>query len=442
MNCMSSRVPPGMGTTKHRMAAAAFARRAGPAVALTLGIAFAPWQPAEAAKPHFAFAVVADTMRTAADEAVTQRLLQAIAREPLPFVVYDGNLKGANERCTDQLYADRQAALASSALPLVFILGSHDWAGCGSTRGGGYDVTERLDFLRRSIFAEQASLGLAPLPLKRESDVARFHQYRENVRWEFDGTMFVGLNVVGGNNHYLSAGGRNGEYDDRAIATAFWLQHAAELARRRQALALVVFVEADPEFDRYERAERFSWLGLGKSRPRDGYLEFKRALVKAAKTFHGPVVVIHQATDKSARGFSIDQPLFDDKGERLTNVTRIAIGPAEPTTQWVRIEVNYARQVPFLVTTRRIPANVSTPESNALHQPSGVAPKPSPNASGVVAPPTQMQMPPPTVIPPQAPSASAPAVPPLLPQWAGPSSSTQQPQLAPQPPASSVEGGS
>jgi hypothetical protein len=394
---------------------------------VTLLVALPHPDEAEAAKPRFAFGVIAGTMRSNAHEAATQRLLAAIALEPkVSFVVYDGNLKSAAEHCDDTLYEQRQNVLEASRAPLVLVPGQHDWADCDSTPAGGYNVTERLDFLRQTLFADNTSLGQSTLTLARESEVARFHAYRENVRWQVDDTVFVGLNVVSGNNHYLTGGGRNGEYDDRAIATAFWLEHAAEYASRRRAHALVVFVEADPDFERYERAEPFSWLKFGRNRPRDGYLEFKRSLVKAAKTFRGPVIVIHGTTGPLTRGFSIDQPLFDDKGDRLPNLTRIAVGPRDPTTQWIRIEVNFAAAPPFLLSVRQIPK--TPPELPAVPQAPAQAsfPGQAPSTTGV--------MPAPPPVAPGAPTSE----PPLLPD-ASPAP-VQMPESAPG--TGSMQGGS
>ncbi len=365
---------------------------------------------AAAVKPHFAFGVVAGTVRTTADEAATQRLLKAIGLDQqIAFVAYDGNLKSPTERCDDTVYAQRQQVLESSRAPLVFIPGQHDWADCGGTQAGGYDVLERLDFLRQTFFANNTSLGQSTLPLIRESEVARFHAYRENVLWQVDDTVFVGLNVVGGNNHYLNAGGRNGEYDDRAIATSFWLEHAAEYARRRSAHALVVFEQADPDFERYEHTEQFSWLRFGHRLPRDGYLEYKRSLVKAAQTFHGPVIVIHETTDQLPHGFSIDQPLFNDKGDRLANLTRIAIGPRERSLQWIRIDVNFAKVPPLLVSVRQIPKGLSQLPAALSAPAEEAAAGLAPSASGV------MPAPPPVVSTiPAIPTAPA-SEPPLLP---------------------------
>jgi hypothetical protein len=384
-----------------------------------------PWaRDAQAAKPHFAFAVISGTIQSANDEAASQRLLEALGIDRhIAFIAYDGNFKGPAERCSDALFARRQQLLETSQAPLVFIPGEQDWADCGTPEAGSYDVDERLDLLRQTVFADNKTMGQNTLPLLRESDVARFHRYPENVRWQIDDTVFVGLNVVSGNNHYLDGGGRNGEFDDRAIASAFWLEHAAEYAKRRGAHALVVFIEADPDFRRYEHRDRFAWLQF--NRPPDGYLEFKRSLVKAAQMFRGPIIVIHNEARPLAGGFFIDQPLFNNKGERVNNLTRIGIAPHERSKQWVQVDVDFERQPPFRVSIRAVPKNLPTP--SALPPQAPVAPT-TPSASGLTMP-----------VP--AEPVRPPAEPPLLPE---PHESTppasSMPVPAPTTPASGAPG--
>jgi hypothetical protein len=368
--------------------------------ALACALPFA--REAQAAKSHYAFAVIAGTIQSADDEPASQRLFKAVGLDRrISFVVYDGNFKSPAEPCSDALFARRQQLLESSRAPLVFIPGQHDWADCATAEGGGYDVAERLDFLRQTVFADNTTMGPSPIALTRESDVARFHSYRENVRWQFADTVFVGLDVVSGNNHYLNAGGRNGEFDDRAIATGFWLEHAAEYAKRRAAHALVVIIEADPNFKRYERADRFAWLKF--DRARDGYLEFKRSLVKAAQIFHGPIILIHGQAHALPGGFSIDQPLFNDKGVRLANLTRIAIAPRERSTQWIQFDVDFDRQPPFRVSEKAVPKNLPAPPALPHQEP---AAPPAPGTPGLMPP-----------IPAEPAEPGAPASePPLLPE--------------------------
>ena len=313
----------------------------------------------QAAPVRYTFAVIAGTLQSPADEAPTQRLIDAIGRNrDVSFIVYDGNLKGAKEACGDSLYERRQALLEAARPALIFIPGQHDWTDCGTTEAGGFDPVERLDQLRQTLFADASSMGQNPLALTRESEVSRFRPYRENVRWQLGDTVFIGLNAPDPNNHYLTAGGRNGEFEDRVIANAFWLEHAAEYAKRRDARAIVVFIQGDLDPERYERPDRFAWLRFARNSHRDGFLELKRSLVKVAEIFRGPVLLIHCDDQRAAGGFVIDQPLRNDKGEVVTNLTRIAIAPRERLDQWIQIEADMAHRPPFRVSVRDVPKNL------------------------------------------------------------------------------------
>jgi len=352
-----------------------------------------------ASAPRYSFAVIGGTLQSPADEAPTQRLIEAIGREPsIEFIVYDGNLKSGKEACRDTLYETRHTLLETSKPALVFVPGQHDWADCGTVEAGGFDPVERLDQLRQTLFADAASMGQNPIQLSRESEVSRFRPYRENVRWQAGDTVFIGLNVPSPNNHYLNAGGRNGEFEDRVVANAFWLDHAAEYAKRRDARAIVVLIQGDFDPERYERPERFAWLRFGHKSRRDGYLEFKRSLVKLAETFRGPILVIHQDDERTRGGFMIDQPLRNDKGDLVTNLTRVAFATRDPHNQWLQIDADMARRPPFRVSVREVPKNLPLPVAPTL---------PAHNDN---APPV------PTPMPAVPGSASATELPPILPE--------------------------
>ncbi|RQH07861.1 hypothetical protein [Paraburkholderia dinghuensis] len=321
------------------------------AIVLTLPFGIA----ARAQTPRYAFSVVANVVTSQRDEPAAQRLIDAIGLDPQSaFLVYDGNLKGSREVCSDSLYEQRHAMLDASRTPLVFVPGQQDWVSCGASGSGAYEPLERLDLLRQTFFSDPTMLGQSTLAVTRESEVPRFRPYRENVRWQFGDTVFVAMNVPDGNNHFLNAGGRNGEFEDRVIANGFWLEHAAEYAKRRNARAIVIFIQANPLPEREERADRFAWLRFG-HRTRDGYLEFRKSLIKLAETFRGPVVLVHTADTKLAHGFVIDQPLRNEKGVRVANVTRIAFALHDPLTQWLQFDVDTTRRTPLRVSVHDVP---------------------------------------------------------------------------------------
>ncbi len=384
-----------------------------------------------AAAPGYSFAVIANTMQSPADEAPTQRLIDAIGRERgVSFIVYDGNLKGPKEACRDALYERRHAVLETSRPALFFIPGQHDWIDCASSQAGGFDPVERLDQLRQTLFGDANSMGQNAIALTRESEVSRFRPYRENVRWQTGDTVFVGLNVPSPNNHYLTAGGRNGEFEDRVIANAFWLEHAGEFAKRRDARAIVVFIQGDPDPERYERPERFAWLRFGRNPRRDGFLEFKRSLVKLAQIFPGPVLVVHSDDERASAGFVIDQPLRNDKGNLVTNLTRVALAPHDRLNQWIQIEADFGRKPPFRVTVRDVPPQMPMPTAPPLLR--------EESAASMPAVPSLGSSPGPSLAPLPAPASD---LPPLFQTPGQPQPDSQQLDQLPRIPADQGGGG-
>lgn len=302
------------------------------------------------------FAVIAGLPPSLSSDAATRALLDMLRRTPrLQFAVWDGALRRSGEPCVDALFAARRTLLDTSPIPLVVIPGRHDWEDCDSQPAGGFDPVERLDFVRQTFFDQPHSLGNRAMHVVRQSDLPRFRQYRENLRWETGRIAFVTLNVPDGNNHYSSAGGRNGEFEDRAVANAFWLRHAGEYAKRRKLKAIGVLIDADPHFERYEQRERFAWLRWGRGLPRDGYVEFKRTLVELSRSFSGAVVLIHNASHDTLPCVQIDQPLHDDRGKRVKNFTRIAIARAGRHPQWLDIRAEPAHWPVFHVSERAWP---------------------------------------------------------------------------------------
>jgi len=364
MNCTNWRARLTRSAERRDSAHARPVRHGGGHVALRTLVALlsfalaAVWSGAAAAEPsRFAFAVIGNAFgSSASSEAAVQKMVDAIGRDPrISFVVYDGNLKSAREPCSDSLYARRQALLDASRPALIFVPGQYDWMTCATAGPGGYDPAERLDQLRQTIFSEPSSLGQNPLMLTRESEVSRFRPYRENVRWQLGNTVFIALNVPDGNNHFLYAGGRNGEFEDRVIANAFWLEHAAEYAKRRNARAIVIFIQGNPwGLERRDRAERFGWLRFS-HRPRDGYIELRHSLAKLAQKFRGPVLIVHEDDARLARGFEIDQPLRNEKGATIGNVTRIAVALHDPAAQWLHVDVDMGRRPPLRIGVRDVP---------------------------------------------------------------------------------------
>ena len=318
---------------------------------------------AEARPPTpLTFAIASNVLDKQAGEPALQHLLDAIGQERnTSFIVYDGDLKGETEPCRDSLYDARRQIFDTSRKPVVVLPGGNDWASCALAQAGSYDPVERLDFIRQLFFGDSSSLGQTPMNVIRESDVARFRPFRENVRWQTDGVAFIGLNAPAPNNHYLTAGGRNGEFEDRSVANAFWLEHAVETARRSEMRAVVVILQGDP----ISRVTNVAIVSHG--------CAFRAAII--ARWFSRTQAqscqsrrIVSRTRDRAPhvgyalpRGFRIDQPLRNDKGTVVANLTRIAIGLKKPQSQWLEVESDFAWRPPFRVRVRDVTVKSMTP---------------------------------------------------------------------------------
>ncbi|VVE22820.1 hypothetical protein PAQ31011_03248 [Pandoraea aquatica] len=324
-------------------------------------------QPKAPAKPPpFEFAVLGNTPFNSTEVPVTRSVLASIGDTPAAFVVHAGNLKSVSESCRDDLVTQRLSLLASSPKPMIYVPGANDWADCERATDGSYNPVERLDFLRDHAFDDDALLGPGPVgyaqfDLTRQSDMARFRQYHENVRWFYRGVVFVGVNLPGNNNNYRSAGGRNGEYEDRVIATRVWLQHALVYAQQKGALGMVVIAQADPEFE----SVRSGGLGgifsdRAGRRGVDGYKDFRTQLQRLAARFKGPILLID-----SGKTMRHSQPLRDAHGAPVKTFTQLSTFGSPTNNRWVRVHVDPRTSQLFRFESALLPPNsTAAPTAN------------------------------------------------------------------------------
>lgn len=336
--------------------------------------------------PPFEFAVLGNTPFGNTEVPVVRSVLATIGDGPAAFVVHAGNFKGPTESCRDELITERINLLSSSPKPLIYVPGANDWADCQRAADGSYNPIERLDFLRDRAFGNDDVLGPGPVghaqfDLTRQSDMARFRQYHENVRWFYRGIVFVGLNLPGNNNNYRSAGGRNGEFEDRVIATRVWLQHALVYAQQKDALGMVIVVQADPEF---EPARGGGLRGMFSERNErrgvDGYKDFRVQLQKLASRFKAPMLLID-----SGKTLHLTQPLRDVHGAVVKSFTQVSTYGTPTVNRWVRVRVDPGTAQVFSVDSVLLPANsaaASAQKSNGPAAPRGINPSPETGLGG------------------------------------------------------------
>lgn len=295
-----------------------------------------------AARHGFSFAVIGDAPASYRDESIMSQVLAQIGQEA-DLVLHVGNIKGKNERCDDELYIRRRALFDTSPVPFVMTPGEHDWTDCDQAATGRYGPVERLTRLRELFFESPQSLGALKQDLQRLSDTGRYRNYPENARWEYGGMLFVTLNMPGSHNNYRTGAGRNGEYEERIMANAFWVRQAFAVATREKYKGIVMAFEADPNFE--------GRLNLDASDGRDPYADFKATLARLAAKYPGQVLLVHGAHGNPGAAPKPDHPL-KVAGKTLDNVTRLKSFGASRPQYWRKVVIEPGKKGQLLIENR------------------------------------------------------------------------------------------
>ncbi|MDP3512300.1 MAG: hypothetical protein Q8S20_06090 [Sulfuritalea sp.] len=277
-----------------------------------------------------AFGLFGDTPYNRWEREHLPDLIAEMDGENLAFVIHDGDIKSGDGVCSDEAFKDILAVFRKSAHPLVYVPGDNDWTDCHRKSNGRYDPVERLDKLREWFYPDDFSLGRRRLKLERQSHDPAFARYRENVRWEIGGALFVALNVPGSDNNYHGTrrtGGPVPEFIERSAANRAWLAQAFALARSRKLAGILIAIQGNPGFH-----------AANAGKPSPGYRDVLIQLREETQAFAGQVVLVHGDTHQHR----IDQPMEDpDTGETVRNFTRVETF-GSPFFGWVRGQVDAA----------------------------------------------------------------------------------------------------
>lgn len=228
------------------------------------------------------------------------------AQQPA-FVVHLGDITGGNGPCTDEWLEARAQQFRRFAAPFVLLPGDNEWTDCHRT---GFDPMERLAKVRRLFHA-----GTVALPEFARQSAAR----PEHVRWAWDGTLFIGLNVPGSNNNLGRTPEMDDEYASRMFAVSAWLREAEQLATAQRFRALVVMMQANPDFEGRPRNANLP----------DGYAGLRAALAETARRLGKPLIVAHGDTHR----FRQDRPVAG-----VPNLVRLEVD-GWPWMGWLRVRL-------------------------------------------------------------------------------------------------------
>ena len=286
----------------------------------------------------FSFGVFGDMPYSRHERPAATGIVREMAEQALEFAIHVGDIKSGSEPCTDDALREALALFAGSRHPLVYMPGDNEWTDCHRRSNGGYEPEERLARLREIFYPDERSLGQRTIRLARQSEDARFRDFRENVRWQQGGVLFIGLHVVGSNDNFGRSAASNAEHLRRNRANVAWLTQSFELASRRLVRAVVVVIHGNPRFELPET-----------EKSRRGYNEFLKHLQAETVAFGKPVLLVHGDTHI----YRVDQPMMDHRlGRPVRNFTRLETF-GSPFLGWVKVTVDTARPELFVFEPHR-----------------------------------------------------------------------------------------
>jgi len=279
---------------------------------------------AAAADPdlRFDFALIGDTPYNEFQETNNfPNLMEELNKARLAFVVHDGDFKSGSIPCTDALFERRVKQFSASRNPFVYLFGDNEWSDCGRVKTNAFEPEERLEKLRALFARGDRSLGQRTIRLDRQSAMPGFEQFRENVRWIQGRVVFAGLNVPGADNHFGTP-----EFGPRNTANLAWIHETFELARRESLRAVMVVMQANPQFDK-----------ASTNQVRAGFNDMLRLFERETLAFGKPVVLVHG----DSHYYRIDQPLLGSKSHRrIENFTRVETF-GDPDVHWIKVSVDW-----------------------------------------------------------------------------------------------------
>lgn len=318
----------------------------------------------------FQFGVIGDTSYSKVAEQELDRMMAALNKETLVFVVHVGDFEAdpnPYERspdkitmpCTDENFQRVLATFQKSANPFILTPGDNDWSDCIKLKARKFDPMERLAKLREMFFPEGRSLGQKTIAVDSQAKEAAFKQYRENLMWSVNGVTFATLHTVGSNNNKGVTPEMDVEHAERTKANIAWMKKAFATARAPEMRGLVLLTQANVAFESHwtESLKLRYVRSAGGIMPKDaegtGYDALVDALATEMESFRSPVLFVHGDTHL----FRVNKPLISKKTRRFfENFTRVEVF-GDPETHWVRVTVDPSKPELFTIEPEIIPEN-------------------------------------------------------------------------------------
>ncbi len=280
-------------------------------------------------------------------------LIADMNSQRLAFSVHAGDIKSGGTRCDNPVYLQAEAFFNSLRAPAIYTPGDNEWTDCDRPNNGAYSSSERLAYIRSTLFDDPDSFGQRQIRLEHQAA-----PYVENARWQRGRVTYATLHVVGSNNN--RSGDVNPdpvEWAARDAATNAWMRQTFDRAKESDAAAVLLVIQANPGFDMADPT-RAPTRDPRTLLPDDGFHNFLRALREETVDFRKPVVLVHG----DSHYFRIDKPLLDSLGRRLENFTRLETpgGSSKEDNRdvhWVKVRVEPKSREVFSFEPQVVPGN-------------------------------------------------------------------------------------
>ena len=303
----------------------------------------------------FVIGVIGDLQYTAEDEKKFLNVMDDVNESELAFVVHVGDFQGdyggykegdGMPPCTDQTYLQRRDLFNTSKHPFIVTPGDNEWTDCHKSNTRRFDPLERLTKVRELFFPDEQSLGQRKLALLRQSNEPKYAKFRENAYWVQSDVLFVTVHIPGSNNNFDRSPEMDQEYAERNAVNIVWLKQAFDLAKRHSNKGILIFTQANLNFeDRWPDRNIRSLRVAPSAAKKSGFTEFLIALETETVAFNKPVALVHGDTHY----FRIDKPMFDSgakaagdsrtRGVTIDNFTRVETF-GTPSAHWIRVLVD------------------------------------------------------------------------------------------------------
>lgn len=322
----------------------------------------------------FQFGIIGDMPYSKAQEPEFGRVLEALNRDNLAFVVHVGDFEQDARRydlalhsmpCVDENFKRILDSFQSSTHPFILTPGDNDWTDCHFLKEPKVDPLQALSKIRSMFYPEGRSLGRRTIAVMSQASDPQYAKFRENLRWSIERVTFATLHIVGSNDNLGRTPEMDAEHVERKAANIAWLQHAFARAKADRSLGLVLITQANLIFEKHWTGDRrrlfltYAGVGPSSSPVPTGHNDYVRALAAEMESYDRPTVIIHG----DSHIFRIDKPLISAKtGRSFENFTRVETFGA-PDSHWVRVVVNPADPQLFTFKPEIVSENIANRRS-------------------------------------------------------------------------------